>query len=179
MAERDGTIFPRAKHLDLVEKQDGRAMRRSARNGSEFPISRRQNRRTWRVSTASTGPQCGLGAPNLPAITAENMAFDTASRATQCRSNPVSGRSLRKTGIIQSMARDFRHFRPATPEIGSLETVCEIAKARHQRAFLRSVEAAPRPAALRGWRRSADRTSLYANSLLTGNFTGNFAYLGL
>ena len=27
-----------------------------------------------------------------------------------------------------------------------------------------------------GWRRSADRTCLQANSLLTGNFTGNFAF---
>jgi hypothetical protein len=31
----------------------------------------------------------------------------------------------------------------------------------------------------RGWRRSADRTSLQANSLVSGNFTGNFAILGL
>jgi hypothetical protein len=30
-----------------------------------------------------------------------------------------------------------------------------------------------------GWRRSADRTRLQANSLLTGNFTGNFAISGL
>jgi len=29
-----------------------------------------------------------------------------------------------------------------------------------------------------GWRRSADRTRLHANSLLTGNFTGNFSILG-
>jgi hypothetical protein len=31
---------------------------------------------------------------------------------------------------------------------------------------------------LTGWRRSADRTRLRANSLLTGNFTGKFAILG-
>src|SRR6202035_670048 len=30
-----------------------------------------------------------------------------------------------------------------------------------------------------GWRRSGIRTSLHANSLLTGNFTGNSAILGL
>ncbi len=30
-----------------------------------------------------------------------------------------------------------------------------------------------------GWRRSADRTSLQANSLVSGNFTGNSAILGL
>src|SRR6478735_10583042 len=29
------------------------------------------------------------------------------------------------------------------------------------------------------WRRSADRTCLHANSLLTGNFSGNFAISGL
>ena len=29
------------------------------------------------------------------------------------------------------------------------------------------------------WRRSADRTSLQANSLVSGNFTGNFAISGL
>jgi len=34
-------------------------------------------------------------------------------------------------------------------------------------------------AGLPGWRRSADRTSLQANSLVSGNFTGNFAILGL
>jgi pimeloyl-ACP methyl ester carboxylesterase len=32
-------------------------------------------------------------------------------------------------------------------------------------------------ATLPGWRRSADRTRLRANSLLTGNFTGNFVIL--
>ena len=30
-----------------------------------------------------------------------------------------------------------------------------------------------------GWRRSADRACLHAKSLLTGNFTGNFATSGL
>jgi hypothetical protein len=34
-------------------------------------------------------------------------------------------------------------------------------------------------AGMPGWQRSADRTRLRANSLLTGNFTGNFAILGL
>src|SRR5947209_14677445 len=77
------------------------------------------------------------------------------------------------------MPRDFRHFRPAAPVIGSLETTCGIAKARHWRAFLQSVEAAPRSAPPPGWRRSADRTGLQTNSLLTGNFTGKFAISGL
>jgi len=30
-----------------------------------------------------------------------------------------------------------------------------------------------------GWRRSADRTSLQANSLVSGNFSGNSAIPGL
>jgi hypothetical protein len=34
-------------------------------------------------------------------------------------------------------------------------------------------------AGLVGWRRSADRTCLYENSLVSGNFTGNFAISGL
>jgi hypothetical protein len=33
--------------------------------------------------------------------------------------------------------------------------------------------------AVPGWRRSADRTRLRANSLLTGNFTGNFEISGV
>jgi hypothetical protein len=64
------------------------------------------------------------------------------------------------------MARDFLLFRPAIPEIGSLETAYRIAKARHWRAFLRSVVVNTGTAALPGWRRSADRTRLRANSLL-------------
>ena len=36
-----------------------------------------------------------------------------------------------------------------------------------------------RSAGLFGWRRSASRTCLQANSLLSGNLTGNFAILGL
>jgi hypothetical protein len=59
---------------------------------------------------------------------AENLANCTASPGAQCRSNPVSGRSLRKTGIIQLMARDFRHFRPTTRSIGSLEPATELRK---------------------------------------------------
>src|SRR4051812_13429000 len=81
---------------------------------------------------------------------AENMAYDTASWAPvqiEPRIRPES----RENGNCSMNGRDFRHFRPATPEIGSLETVCGIAKARHWRPLLRWVEAEPRPAALPGW----------------------------
>jgi hypothetical protein len=33
-----------------------------------------------------------------------------AGPATQCRSNPVSGRGLLKTGIFQKLAGDYRRF---------------------------------------------------------------------
>jgi hypothetical protein len=103
----------------------------------------------------------------------------TATPAAQCKSNRVSGRSFRKTGISQRTAGDFRRFQPLIGQIRSLETTCRIAKARHWQAFQRLLEANSHPAALPGWRRSADRTSLWANSLLTGNFTGNFAILAV
>ena len=44
--------------------------------------------------------------------------------------------------------------------------------------FSAVVEVSSQLAGLPGWRRSADRTGLYADSLLTGNFTGNSANLG-
>jgi|tagenome__1003787_1003787.scaffolds.fasta_scaffold20988904_7 hypothetical protein len=47
-------------------------------------------------------------------------------------------------------------------------------KARIWRAFLIKKRKFS-DTALPGWRRSADRTGLQANSLITGNFTGNFA----
>ena len=47
---------------------------------------------------------------------------------------------------------------------------------RYKPIVNRNTEVRPR---LPRWRRSADRASLRANSLLTGNFTGNFAILEL
>jgi hypothetical protein len=49
-------------------------------------------------------------------------------------------------------------------------------KARVWRAFSSRKENSPKTR-MPGWRRSADRTRLHANSLLTGNFTGKFAIL--
>ena len=80
-------------------------------------------------------------------------------------------------GIFRCPAGDFRRFRPERVEIRSLETEGQFAKARHWRAFLRVSGTISPSAGLPGWRRSADRTRLQANSLLTGNFTGNFAIL--
>jgi hypothetical protein len=103
----------------------------------------------------------------------------TAASATQCRSNPVSYRSLPKTGIFQISAGDYRRFRAKIVSIGCPETERQSAKGRNWRAFLGFMNVQSPVAALPGWRRSADRTRLQANSLLTGNFTGNFAISGL
>src|SRR5260221_11502850 len=56
--------------------------------------------------TAGSARQYGLGIPNLPVAKTENLASCTASSATQCGSNPVSGGGLPKTGIFQVSAGD-------------------------------------------------------------------------
>src|ERR1700680_4188524 len=103
----------------------------------------------------------------------------TAASATQCRSNPVSGRGLPKTGIFQISAGDYRRFRSRSGQFRSPETDSQFAKARHWRAFLRLQRVKSPGAGMAGWRRSADRTRLHANSLLTGKFTGNLRFRGL
>src|ERR1700738_1782505 len=56
--------------------------------------------------TATSARRYGLGIPNLPAAKTENLASCTASSATQCGSNPVSGGGLPKTRIFQVSAGD-------------------------------------------------------------------------
>ena len=107
------------------------------------------------------------------------LCLCTATSAKQCRSNPVSGRRLRKTGIFQMSAGDSCLFWSKNAANRSLETDGQFAKARYWRAFLQLLGVVFLNAGLPGWRRSADRTSLQANSLVSGNFTGNFAILGL
>ena len=55
-------------------------------------------------------PQCS-GSPRFCARLAETYRKTTATATTQCRSNPVSGRGLPKTGIFQILAGDYRLFR--------------------------------------------------------------------
>jgi hypothetical protein len=99
--------------------------------------------------------------------------------AIQCGSNPVSGPCLPKTGIFQISAGDYRRFRSRSGQFRNLETHSQFTEARHWRAFLPLPGIRSPDAGLAGWRRSADRTCLQPNSLLTGNFTGKFAILGL
>jgi hypothetical protein len=91
---------------------------------------------------------------------------------------PVSADSLRKTGIFADKGGDFRRFPAQIGEPG----VRRRNRMREKPGFPAhsrvSWEGRPN-AGMAGWRRSADRTRLHANSLLTGNLTGNFAVLGL
>ena len=112
--------------------------------------------------TATSAQWCRFGIPDFPAAMAENMANCTTSSATHCRSNPVSGRRLPKTGIFQRTARDFQRFRPIIRQIRSLETVRKIAKARHWRAFLQFSEVNSETPRLPGWG-GRIRTSAWGN----------------
>jgi hypothetical protein len=140
-----------------------------------FPMFLPANR--GRFSGAATVRQCGLGIPNLPPAKAENLASYTATRPRSADRTPVSGPGLPKTGIFQISAGDYRRFRSHSGRFWSPETASRFAKARHWRAFLSLLRAKSPVVGLPGWRRSADRTSLQANSLVSGNFTGNFAIL--
>jgi len=105
-------------------------------------------------------------APDFPLASPERYRNVTAAAATQCRSNPVSSRRLLETGIFQVFAGDYRRFFPESGQIGILETTSGIANAREWRAFLPLLGSVSPRAGLVGWRRSADRTHLHANSLL-------------
>jgi hypothetical protein len=82
---------------------------------------------------------------------AENLASYTASSATQCRSNPVSGRGLPKTGMFQISAGDYQRFRSHSGRFWSPETDSRFAKARHWWAFLALLRAKSPAAGLAGW----------------------------
>jgi hypothetical protein len=59
----------------------------------------------------------------------EKTVERTARSPTQCRSNQVSGRSLRKTGIFAEVGGDFRQLAPEERRIGSRETKPSALKA--------------------------------------------------
>src|ERR1700693_1904154 len=91
-------------------------------------------------------------------------------RAGQILCRPILGGLHHQYGRIYD--RHNQLFRFENAQNRSLETSGQFAKARHWRAFLRVSRAFSPSVGLPGWRRSADRTRLQANSLLTGNFTG-------
>jgi hypothetical protein len=71
--------------------------------------------------------------------------------ATQCRSNPVSGPGLPKTGIFQISAGDYQRFRSGAAQIRCLETHLQFTKARHWQAFLAFPRVMSPGAGLPGW----------------------------
>jgi hypothetical protein len=77
--------------------------------------------------------------------------ISTVASATQCGSNPVSGRRLLKTGIFRISAGDYLLFPAGIGQIRDLETVRRIAKARHWRPFLALLRVKSPVAGLVGW----------------------------
>ena len=60
----------------------------------------------------------------------------TAGSTAQCRSNPISDRSLPKTGIFQMSAGDYRRFRSQVVQIRSIETDSQFTKGRNWQALI-------------------------------------------
>src|SRR5258705_8217864 len=104
---------------------------------------------------ASSGPQCRASAMSRLTRSPKNGNFSNVRRR-------LSAVSLRNRP--NSKSGDTSKFHKSLPFAG-LSSIAEGKVSRR--------------AGLAGWRRSADRTSLQANSLLTGNFTGKFAISGL
>jgi hypothetical protein len=103
----------------------------------------------------------------------------SATLTRQSGSNQVSGRSLPKTGISPEPGRDFRRFGRPEALSGKMETGIRCVKARQRRAFLELDEVSSRkPDWLAGDAVLIAPVSR-ANSLLTGNFTGKIAILGV
>jgi hypothetical protein len=81
---------------------------------ARFGVMRAFNRNVERTFNSSRNVGAAVRARRFPICRlqkAENLASCTASSATQCRSNPLSYRSLPKTGIFQISAGDYRGFR--------------------------------------------------------------------
>jgi len=114
----------------------------------------------------------------LPTAKAENLANNTASSATQCRSSPVSGRYLPKREYFKEPPETFDDLGRKLSNWESGDRLLNR-KSPPLAGFSAVLEADSHPTKLPGWQRSADRTRLHASSLLTGNFTGNFAISGL
>jgi hypothetical protein len=143
--------FPR--HEQVLQSSALLAPRRPAARSAQQNRAKlaQSRRRLARNPLASSGGSTGLTAPDTAAPELEKMTNLTAARATQWRSNPVSGASLPKTGIFRVAAGDFRQTGLAFGELGSLETVHQTAKARQLWAFLLVGELVSPTPQLLGW----------------------------
>jgi hypothetical protein len=93
------------------------------------------------------------------------------------RAKFVSGESLLKTGTSAVLAGDFRQFLARVAFFRRLETCYKCVKTPQNAGFSPTRCSLSLVERVAGWRRSADRACLRIDSLLTGNFTGNFAIL--
>src|SRR5712664_296529 len=97
--------------------------------------------------------------PTPPSLSSGRRPHKTAAPATLYRSNRSPLAVSQKREYFKYPPETIGEFTPAAANFGALRLITSDWEA--------------------GWRRSADRTGLQANSLLTGNFTGNFAIQGL
>ena len=74
--------------------------------------------------------------PKQTSIAARNADSDCVPHQAVCRSSPVSGSRLPKTGIFQLLARDYRRFRSEIVQIRSIETQGKSIKERNWRALI-------------------------------------------
>src|ERR1700724_1320811 len=92
------------------------------------------------------------------------VPWDTAASTVQCIYSSVSRASLQKTGVLLNSAGDFREVSPKNSKTTQLETfnnqksplLAGLSAAKEENSLKRGMP---------GWRRSADRTCLRANSL--------------
>jgi hypothetical protein len=89
--------------------------------------------------------------PQFRALGRENWPRRSARVTTQYMIEPISGRSLPKTGIFAVLARDFPRIWSSFREIGSTETGRRIANARHWQAFLRLFGTVSQRVTMPGW----------------------------
>jgi hypothetical protein len=82
-----------------------------------------------------------------------------------------------KREFFKYLPETIGYFTPEVAKFGVWRLFTKSQKAHHWQAFLPLQGAKSLSAGLVGGRRSADRTRLHADSLLTGKFKGNFAIL--
>ena len=102
----------RLSHLSEVEKK--------AYRGGDPPFKGRRS--LWSAGPARPRRIARSEIPDFMTGSSETTANWTVAPATQCRSNPVSGSSLPKTGVFRISAGDYRLFGSENVENWSLET---------------------------------------------------------
>jgi hypothetical protein len=114
--------------------------------------------------------QFAYGETETRASTTPSRPFDTIELCLR-RESP-------KNGLWRLSAGDFQEFSGPQGRFRHPETFPNARKPAKCR-LSRLIERTDRKPGLPGWGGSADRTGLLANSLQTGNFTGNFALIAL